>query len=209
MLPLNRDASRRIVAGVDWGFVHPGALEVFAIDGDGRMLRIWEVYYSQKTIDWWVERAQEIHVFYRVEAFVCDPSEPAYITAFQRAGLPAMAGYNGVAPGIQAVAQRLVVQADGRPRLMFLRDQSYGPDPELRAKKLPMGFEDEVLSYVWDTRPNWKKGEERKKGEDPLKESDHSADAVRYACCYIDQVGQSRYAPVSPLAPAFEPRRLW
>ncbi len=203
MLPLNPDVIRRVVCGVDWGFVHPCAIEVFALDGDGRMLRIWEVYYSQRTIDWWVERALEIHNFYRIEAFVCDPSEPAYIVAFQRAGLPAIPGFNGVAPGIQAVAQRLVVQADGRPRLMFLRDQNYGTDPDQRDKKMPCAVEDEFTSYVWDTRMN------RKKGEEPIKEGDDGLDATRYAVAYVDSVGQSRYSPVSPLAPAFEPRRLW
>ncbi len=203
MIALNRDKVRRVVCGVDWGYTHPGTLEVFALDGEDRMYRVYEVYRSGKTIDWWVERGREIHAFYRVERFLCDPSEPAYITAFQRAGLPAEPAYNGVAPGIQAVQQRLVKQADGLPRLFFLRNEGFGPDPAQLEKKLPVCLEDEVTAYVWDTAAN------RKKGEEPLKVNDHGMDSLRYAVCYVDGVGVNRYRPVSPPAPAMELPKLW
>lgn len=204
MVALNRDKIRRVVCGVDWGFTHPGALEVFGVDGDGRMFRIYEVYHSQRTIDWWIERAKEIHAHFKVEAFVADPSEPAYIQQFQQAGLPCMAGYNGVAPGIQAVAQRLVPAGDGRPRLFFLRDAGWGPDPTLTDKKAPLSAEDEMLSYVWDLAHG------KKKGEEPVKESDHGLDACRYAVCYVDSIGLNRYVATASLsAPSWEMPTLW
>ncbi len=204
MISLNRNKVRRVVAGVDWGFTHPGAIEVFALDGDARMYRVHEVYHSQRTIDWWIERAKEIHAHFKVEAFVADPSEPAYIQQFQQAGLPCIAGYNGVAPGIQAVAQRLVPAGDGRPRLFFLRDAGWGPDPAQVGKKAPTCFEDEVLGYVWDLEHG------KKKGEEPVKKDDHAADAVRYAVAYVDSVGVNRYVATASLsAPSWEMPKLW
>lgn len=206
MLPLNRDTIRRVVCGVDWGFVHPGVIEVFVLDGDDRMIRIWEVYQSGKTIDWWVERAREIKQAYGpVEAFVCDPSEPAYITAFQVAGLAAIPAFNSIPPGIQAVQQRLKVQGDGRPRLFFLRDQRFSRDEAMVEKKLPTCFEEEVDAYVWPTpKPSM-----RNTDEVPVKENDHAADAVRYCVCYVDSVGMNRYVPASPPGPVFEPKQWW
>ena len=79
-------ANGRVVCGVDWGFVHPGVIEVFSLDGDDRMVRTFEVYRSGRTIDWWIDQAKAIHARAPVEAFVCDPSEPAYIQQFRAAG---------------------------------------------------------------------------------------------------------------------------
>ncbi len=200
MVTLNRDKIRRVVCGVDWGFVHPGVIEVFALDGDGRMYRVWEVCRTGKTIDWWVERAKEIHSCFKVEQFVCDPAEPAYITQFQAAGLPTTAGFNGIAAGIQAVQQRLVKAGDGRPRLVFLRDEREGRDPALVEQKKPTCFEEEVEGYIWPTANK----AVRAKDEVPVKNDDDCCDAVRYAVCYVDSVGIPRWLPGFSLGPARE-----
>jgi hypothetical protein len=193
MLALNRGKVRRVVCGVDWGFVHPGVIEVFALDGDDRMYRVWEVYQAGKTIDWWIERAQEIHDHFHVEAFACDPSEPAYITQFKAAGLPAIPAFNGIAPGIQAVAQRLVKQPDGRARLYFLREVRYGRDAAQVEKKLPTCLEEEMDGYVYPTANK----AVRAKDEVPLDVNNDSMDALRYAVVYCDGVGMNRWTPAT------------
>ena len=53
------------------------------------------------------ERAKELHEEFTIEAIACGPDQPAYIEAYRRAGLNAVAADNSVLPGIDAVEQRL------------------------------------------------------------------------------------------------------
>jgi phage terminase large subunit len=96
-----------------------------------------------------------------------------------------------ISPGIQAVATRLRPADDGRPRLCYLRDSLVRRDAELADKHKPGSIEEEYSGYIWDTRNN------RKKGEEPLKENDHGMDATRYLVAYVDGIGRARWIPVA------------
>lgn len=182
---------RRYVAGVDWGFTEPGAIEVGGIDGDGRIYRVREVYQSKKTIDWWVARAKEIHGRYKVEAFACDPAEPAYIKAFRDAGLPAVEAFNDIAPGIQAVQQRLRIEGDGRARLYLATDPESEADEALVEAKKPLGLIDEMDAYSW---PKTVEGKSNK--EVPVDADNHAQDALRYLVTYVDGLaGRVSFSP--------------
>jgi hypothetical protein len=71
--------------------------------------------------------------------------------------------------GIQKVAERLIVQADGKPRL-FIFDTC-------------KNFIDEIQTYRWQES---KDGRPIK--EEPLKVSDHVMDSTRYMCMSIDNI---------------------
>jgi len=168
---------RRHVAGQDWGYTHPGVLGVWGLDNDGRMYLVAQVYRTKKTIDWWIEQAQALDEEFGIEAFVCDPSEPAYIEQYQQAGLNAVAGFNPVRPGINAVQERLATAGDGRPRLFIMRDSLRQPDIALQSEKRPHAVEQEFPGYVWA---------DRKAKEQPVKEFDDGLDMMRYAVTYVD-----------------------
>jgi len=172
---------RRYVAGVDWGFTEPGAIELFGVDGDSRMYRVREVYRSRKTIDWWVKQASELHKSYGIEMFACDPSEPAYIEAFRNAGLPAIEAFNDIAPGVQAVRQRLAMQEDERARLYFVPSPLDEQDDALTSAKKPTSLIDEMDSYSW---PKTSEGKSNK--EVPEDRDNHGQDAARYAVAAVD-----------------------
>jgi hypothetical protein len=182
---LNRYMFRRVIAGVDWGFTNPGVIVVGALDSDDRLYIVHQVYQTQQLIGWWVNVAQSLRARYNIEKFVCDPSEPGHIAEFESAGLNVEKANNDVRLGIQAVADRLRPVGDGRPRLFVLRDSLAGRDEGRTEKNLPCGIEEEMMSYIWDTRNN------QKRGEEPLKENDHSMDALRYLIAEIDQIGQA------------------
>lgn len=169
------------VAGVDWGLRNPGVLSVFLIDGDGRAYLAHEVYRTGRLIDWWVERALEARRRYPIEVFVCDPSEPAYIEAFVRAGLHAVPGNNAVAPGVQAVESRLALAPDGRPRLFVVEGCLADRDESLAADHKPVCTQQEFDAYVYP-----KDSAGRPVKEAPVKENDHGMDAARYAMMYAD-----------------------
>ena len=84
-------------------------------------------------------------------------------------------------PGIQAVASRLKVAGDGKPRLFLLRDSLVERDPILEEAKKPTCTEEEIDAYVWDIANG------RKKGEEPLDKDNHGMDALRYVVARVDR----------------------
>lgn len=165
-------ACERHIAGVDWGFTHPGVIGVWGLDGDGRMYLVAQVYRTKQLLDWWVERAKELQSEFRVEAWYCGPDQPANIQAFAQAGLNAFPAVNDVRPGIDAVAQRLQVAGDGKPRLFVVRDSLRYKDTALEESRRPFATEQEFHSYVWASGGK----------EQPVKEMDDGMDMTRYTC---------------------------
>jgi phage terminase large subunit len=170
----------RFVAGQDWGYTHPGALGVWGLDGDGRAYLVAQIQHTRQTIDWWAERAVELHKEFGLEAIACGPDQPAYIEQYQQAGLPAVAADNAVLPGINAIQQRLKRADNGQPRLFVVRDSLRYPDQELIQARKPHKIEDEVPGYVWS---------DSKTKEIPVKEYDDGMDMARYAILYVDSAG--------------------
>ena len=165
----------RHIASQDWGYTNAGVLGVFGIDGDGGMYLVRQVYQTGRTIDWWVETAKGLQAEYGYfEAVACDPAEPAYIAAYQQAGLNARPADNAVLPGINAVKARL----SGR-RLFIVRDALRQTDETLTEARKPAKVEDEFPAYVWADKAG---------KEQPVKVDDHGVDMVRYAVMYVDNV---------------------
>lgn len=88
-------------------------------------------------------------------AVICDPSAASLITAFQNQGIYVMRGKNQVLEGIQRVGSLL-----GRGKIKIHTSCT--------------GLLSELGEYVWEENDMGK--------EQPVKEHDHSADALRYFC---------------------------
>lgn len=173
----------RYVAGVDWGFTNPGVIQVWGIDSDKRMARVREIYRTHKTIDWWIEQAKAVKKDFPGIVFVCDPSEPGYIKQFRNAALSVEEAFNDIPLGIDNVQQRLAIQADKRPRLVFVRGGLLERDEELAAKHKCTCAEEEIEAYVW---PKGADGKALK--EIPVDDNNHGMDAMRYAAAYLDNL---------------------
>lgn len=179
---LNRDVIRDVIVGVDWGFTNAGVLLVFAVDADGRMYLVYEVYMTRKIIDWWIEQARAINQRFNPSAFVCDPSEPGYIEQFKQAGLPAEKAENDIKPGIDAVQARLRPEDDSRPRLYLYLDALAAIDEDLKEAGKPWCTAQEFLSYVWPTAS----GARDTLSEKPVDDHNHGLDALRYGAAHFD-----------------------
>jgi PBSX family phage terminase large subunit len=183
------------IGGVDWGLTNPGVLQVWGIDGDKRMTRVAETYRTGKLVagpekadSWWINEALRYQAIYNVKKWKCDPSEPAYITAFVKAGLPAEPAYNRIPPGIQAVLGRMVVQKDARYRLYLMRNSKPKVDETLAAAHKPLCLEDEIEVYSW---PKDASGKVLK--EVPVDDNNHACDAMRYVVCEVDGIGSNNF----------------
>lgn len=178
---INRWKIKRFVAGVDWGYTNPGVINIFGVDNDGRVYLLREVYRTRRRIEWWTEQAQALDAeFGGISEWICDPSEPAYISAFGDAGLNAFGAVNDIIPGVDAMKEFLDVAGDNRARL-YVYEFSLKERDELRDNEhQPVCFENEINAYIW---PKQKDGQPVK--EVPVKLNDHSLDNTRYVCKHL------------------------
>ncbi|HLA65014.1 MAG TPA: phage terminase large subunit [Candidatus Saccharimonadales bacterium] len=147
---------KRVVAGVDWGFVHAFACEVVAESGTGRRATIDEVYARGQLIEDLVPQLLKLQERYHIETFYADPSEPEYIAACKTKGVQIVPATNDVMPGIGAVKEAIAGGMTVSPRCT--------------------GLLDELPSYAWSRDRST--GQTR---EQPVKEADDAMDAWRYA----------------------------
>lgn len=186
--------------GVDFGFTNPFALQWWAEDPDGRLYLYRELYHSQMLVEDAAKLALRLSgaVFKGVgnvqwpagaepkpSAIICDHDAEGRVTLERYLGMMTTPAYKGVADGIQAVASRLKPAGDGRPRFFVFDDAVVSRDPELVEAGKPIGWKEEVNSYVWDIRAG------QKKGDVPLKQDDHSMDTGRYVIAYVDGIDKA------------------
>ena len=149
---------KRIVIGVDEGFTHPGVILVIGLDNDGRAHVIREFYETQVRPADFVAKLKAIcgECEPAVEHAYIPPEAAGMIADARQADVPAWKAKHAVMDGIRYVTNALMVRGDGRPGLTV--------DPGC------VNTIKEFEGYCW------------KKGKDePVKDSDHAMDALRYA----------------------------
>lgn len=170
---------------VDFGHTNPMVVQCWAEDGDGR-LYLYREFYRTKTL---VEDAARIMLKEvtedgtpngrwlepRPRAIICDHDAEGRATLERHLGMRTAPANKTVTAGIQAAQARIRPATDGRPRLFIVRDCLMSRDPELDAHEQPQGLAEELPGYVWAPPVAG-----RPPKEDPLKELDHSCDAMRY-----------------------------
>ncbi len=177
------------VASVDWGFKAPGSLLVAGIDAEKNAYIVREVYRVQRDLEWWANTAEYMRVKYDIQRFVCDPSRPENIARFNtrlgRAGgyhLTDEADIAGGANNAIQVGLSVVRERWANKSLFILRNALDRPDPILAEQKKPTGLIEEIPSYIYRDH---KDGQAIR--EEPAPDADdHSADALRYLCLFLD-----------------------
>lgn len=151
---------KRVVAGVDWGFVHAFACEVIGQSGSGRLAVLDEVYEKGVTIDKIIPALQYIRELHKAVTFYADPSEPAYIAQCRAAGLPMEPAVNDVSPGLGAVSKAIAAGMSVAPSCR--------------------GLLGEIPGYTW--MPSHAGGFQEK----PIEINDDACDALRYGIVSLD-----------------------
>jgi len=152
------------VRGIDWGFTNPFVCLWGAIDPDGR-LYIYDEYYQPKVlIKYHARRINRNPGVFRWTVADHDAQDNAEIRQF---GIHTRRAQKEVELGIQKVAERLVVQADKKPRLSIFR--------KCKNTAREMGI------YCWQEQKDGKPVK-----EEPLKVDDHCPDVIRYIVMELD-----------------------
>jgi len=184
--PFQVPAEWRTVWSWDQGFQNPQVFQRWAVDGDGRMFLTHELSVRQRLVEDFAKDLLELkerHGWSWPEVFVADHDGGDRATMERHLGFTTTKARKSVGPGIQAVAQRLVTQKDGRARLFVFRDAVVNRDPLAASDKRPRGLAAEIGGYVWQTI----RGTDGVPQEQPQKIHDHSMDTMRYAVMYLDQ----------------------
>jgi hypothetical protein len=166
---------------VDFGFTNPFVWQSWAEDPDGRLYLIRELYRTKRLVE---DHARDILRVTdsqpRPRGLICDHDAEGRATLEKYLGLPSIPAHKAVTEGIQAVAQRLQVAGDGRPRLLVMRDALAERDADLDEAKRPCSTAEEFPGYVWEQHPG------KPPKETPLKVNDHGMDAARYVVAKLD-----------------------
>lgn len=153
------DTYKRVVAGLDWGFVHAFACEVVGQTGSGSLAVIDELYERGATIDQIIPRLKALRDHRGISVFYADPSEPAYISQCVAAGLNVVAANNGVHVGLTAVMKAIKAGMTVSPACT--------------------GLLEEIPGYTWQTNRTGMQ-------EKPVEVNDDACDALRYAVLALD-----------------------
>ena len=175
---------------IDFGFVHPFVCQWWAIDPDGRMWLYREIYQTKRTV---AEHAAIINRHSDGETYVAtitdhDAEDRATLAAHGIQSVPAMKDHS---TGRDAMHERLRVQGDGKPRLLFLAGCTLETDRELYQAKKPTNTVAEFDCHIY---PPGQDGKAPK--EEPIKLYDDGLDAARYAVMHQDAAGRGHGAAV-------------
>lgn len=177
------------VWSIDFGFTNPFVWQVWAMDPDGRLYRILEIYKTQTLVEdhaLMIRRVCKEHKEPRPVVVICDHDAEDRATLERHLGHiigPTQPAFKSISPGIQAVQRRLRKAEDGKPRLMLLRDSLVERDAALDDIRRPCCTEEEIEGYVWPQA-----GAGRTTDLPPVKKDDHGMDGMRYTVACVDGV---------------------
>jgi phage terminase large subunit len=215
--PIDLTTCRWFFGAVDWGWRDTGVLQVWGVvpgktrDLD-RMYRVAEIYQTGRLLDWWAERAVEMHREYGLAAIVCDPSRPENIAKFNdMLGSPRGREVARIARkannqrrskkdmgGLDLVRWALDPKVPGGPRMFFVRDALlYGRDPVRDEVGQPCCTEEEIPSYVF------REDEEGKPTPEETDDAcqDDGCDCTRYAASFMWRRNLEKPEEPAPWAP--------
>ncbi|MET0753605.1 MAG: phage terminase large subunit [Pyrinomonadaceae bacterium] len=185
---------------VDFGFRNPFVWQEWAMDNDGNLYRIREIYMTNRLVEDHARKILEVtgwsydpetrtrtklreNASPLPEKIICDWDAEDRATLEKHLGMATVPAFKDVKPGLEAVESRFRKKENGKAGIYFLRDSLVEKDPQLEEAKKPLCTEDEIEGYVWDDN-NAKDDKSAK--ETPVKKDDHGCDCCRYMVAEID-----------------------
>lgn len=169
---------------VDFGYTNPMVVQFWAEDEDGRLYLYKELYQTKITVDEMAPKileAMNLKREPRPRMIICDHDAEGRAVLERELKMSTKAAKKSVEDGIQAVKKRMKInEADGRPRLYICEDALVERDKALDDTKKPSGAQEEIVGYIWDRGTVMAQQNGKPPKEHPVKEDDHSMDAMRY-----------------------------
>ena len=162
---------------VDWGTRNPSSVIWWALSPDDRLYAYKEIYKTQLTKPDLIQLIKDNCDHYdKIQYAAVDSADQDGVEQLKRAGFRVNEPVKNRVAQIQAVQERLKVDASGEPGIMFLRDRLvHPPDQDLRDDYRPVEVTDEFLSLSY----NEKRKGTNKDDEDTVGD-DHGVDGTSY-----------------------------
>lgn len=195
---------------VDFGYVNPFVLQMWAESPDGQLIMYRELYHTGKTVDEHAKDALEtctvpapgyvrqdgdmacdgrIWIEPAPQFIVCDHDAEGRAQLKRQVGIGTRKADKRVIEGIERMQVRLRPRGDGTPGVIFFRDAVVKRDPRLLDAKKPTCTVEELPGYIWLVRPTpATTTTQRSAKEEPLKENDHGCDTARYLITQRDPI---------------------
>jgi PBSX family phage terminase large subunit len=180
-------AFRKRYRVVDFGFTDPFVCLWIGEDNDGRLYVYRELYETGKLVEDHAKTIAHYSQNERYEATICDHDAEDRFTLERHLKCSTTKAYKPILVGIDAVKSRLRVAGDGHARLQFCRDSLIARDESLRARGKPTCLLEEIENYVYALDKD-----SQIKSELPQDDSNHSLDSLRYACAFVDKLGEQQ-----------------
>lgn len=166
---------------IDFGLTNPFVCQWWAADHDGRLYMYRDLYMTQRTVKVHANQINRLTGRERIQHTVADHDASDRATLREN-GIHTIAAKKAITTGIQAVKERLKIQADGLPRIMFFRNSLVELDDSLDTRNRPTSTIQELPVY------SWPKGDDGKAlKEVPIDDNNHGCDAMRYMVMSVDK----------------------
>lgn len=186
---------------VDFGYTNPMVVQFWAEDEDGRLYLYRELYETKITVDKMavkIKEAMNLRREPRPRMIICDHDAEGRAVLERELGMSTKAAKKSVEDGIQAVKARLrLSDVDGKPRMYLCQDAIVERDKDLVDRKKPTCAIEEIVGYIWDRGTSVAQNAGKPPKEHPVKEDDHSMDAMRYMIAERDLRSRPRVRSIS------------
>lgn len=169
----------RVYRTLDLGYRNPFVCQWWAESPDGQLFMFRELYETELLVENAAERIKEQTSDEWVIENTFTDHDAEGVETLKKNGVYAANAKKDVSPGIQAVKSRLRTDERGEPGLYIMAHaRTHKPDARLKLDDKPTCTADEIPGYVW-------KDDDQK--DEPKKENDHGADAMRYLVYSVDE----------------------
>ena len=171
---------------VDWGFRNPASVIWWARSPDDRLYAYKEIYKPELTKPELIQLIKDNcdKRYDRIQYAAVDSEDQEGVEMLKRAGYRVNEPKKDRVAQIDAVKERLKVDATGQPAIMFLRDRLvHPPDPDLKDDYRPVEVTDEFLGLSYSEKlKGTRKDDQETVGDD------HGVDST----CYMVQSLQAK-----------------
>ncbi len=162
---------------IDWGFRNPSCCIWWARSPDDRIYAYKEIYKTKLTKPDFIRMIKaNCDASDRIRYAAVDSADQDAVEQLQRAGFRVNQPKKSRTTQIDAIKERLKVDATGAPAIFFLRDRLvHPPDEDLKDTYRPLEVTDEFLSCTYDENV---RGTNR--DDEAIKGDNHGIDSTAY-----------------------------
>ena len=162
---------------IDWGFRNPSCCIWWARSPDDRIYAYKEIYRTKLTKPDFIRLIKaNCDASDRIRYAAVDSADQDAVEQLQRAGFRVRQPKKSRSTQIDAIKERLKVDATGAPAIFFLRDRLvHPPDEDLKDTYRPLEVTDEFLSCTYDENM---RGTNR--DDEAIKGDNHGIDSTAY-----------------------------